>query len=138
MQTTNPESPALQAAIRHDFRAFVGPEMEIRRRLGYPPFTRLARIVLAHSREEQVRNEAQALAERVRETIAALDLPRTDLIGPQPCVLARLRSLYRYDLLLRSASADHLQTLLDCLRTERTLKAKVKSLIIDVDPVALG
>ena len=138
VQTMNPDSPALQAAIRHDYRAFVGPEMQLRRRLGYPPFTRLARVVLAHQREERARQEAEVLAQRVRQTIAALDLPRADVVGPQPCVMARLRGLYRYDVLLRSPSAGHLQTLLDRLRADRALNAKVKSVIVDVDPVTLG
>ncbi|MHC4093353.1 MAG: replication restart helicase PriA [Planctomycetota bacterium] len=138
VQTMNPQSPALQAAIRHNFRAFVGPEMEIRRRLGYPPFTRLARVVLADSRQDKVCAEAESLADRVRQTIAVLDVPGTDLIGPQPCALARLRGLYRYDLLLRSPTPTHLQTLLDSLRADAVLKAKVKSVMIDVDPVELG
>ncbi len=137
VQTTNPEAPALSAAIRHDYRAFAAQEIEIRRRWGYPPFARLARVVLAHPRHEQVRDEADALARRLGPAIAALELPGTDILGPRPCLVSRIRGQYRYDLLLRSQHPDHLQRLLDHIRAERLLKARVKSVIIDVDPVSL-
>ena len=138
VQTAHPESEAINAAIRHDYRAFAEPEIELRRRFRLPPFTRLTRIVLAHAREEQVAGQADALADRVRATIAALELPATEVLGPQPCVFARLRGQYRYDLLLRSESAAHMQTLLDRLRAERTLRTRVKTLTVDVDPVSLA
>jgi len=141
VQTTNPDSPALQAAIRHDYRAFAQAEITKRRsidKLGYPPHTRLVRIILAHAREEQTRTEAAALTDRVRQAIEQLALPATDLIGPQPCVLSRLRGLYRYDVLLRSQSPDRLEALLTHLRADGALRARVKTVTIDVDPVALA
>jgi primosomal protein N' (replication factor Y) len=137
VQTTNPEAPALRAAIRHDYHAFVVQEIETRRRWCYPPFSRLARLLLSHPREQQVRDEADALAGRLRDVISALNLPGTDLLGPRPCLLTRIRGLYRYDLILRSQRPDDLQQLLDLLRAERLFKARVKSLIVDVDPVSL-
>ena len=138
VQTVNPDSPALRAAIRHDYRAFVEPEVEVRRRYGYPPFSRLARVVLAHPREGHVRAEADALTGRIREAITALGLTRADVLGPNPCVLSRLRGQYRYDVLARAATASDLQTLLDRLRADGAFKTKAKSLIIDVDPVSLA
>jgi len=138
VQTTHPESDAIGAAIHHDFPAFVGPELEIRRRFRLPPFTRLTRIVLAHARQEQVAAEADALADRVRAAITALDLPDTDVLGPHPCVFARLRGQYRHEVLLRSDSPAHMQKLLNHLRAERALKARVTTFTVDVDPVSLA
>ena len=94
--------------------------------------------MLAHPREEQARAEADTLAERVRAAIASLELSDTEVLEPQPCVFARLRGQYRYHLLLRSESPANLQALLDRLRTERNLKAAVKTLTVDVDPVSLA
>lgn len=138
VQTASPDSPALRAAIRHDYRLFAGAEIEIRRRQGFPPFGRITRVVLAHGREEQVRSEADALAARIGGIMEDLDLPQARLLGPHPCVLSRLRGLYRYDLLLRTETPSHMQALLDRLRTVRALKARVKSFVVDVDPVTLA
>jgi len=136
VQTLNPESAALQAAVRHDYRALAATELPLRRRFRYPPYSRLARVVLAHPRDEQVRNEAVVLAERLNQSAAAV--PGCEVWGPQPCVITRLRGMYRHELLLRSDSAARLQEWLDHLRAERLLKARVKSLIVDVDPVDLA
>ncbi len=138
VQTTSPDAPALQAAIRHDYRAFVAGELESRRRWGYPPFARLARLVLSHPREQQVRDAANALAERLLEAVTALELPETDVLGPHPCLITRVRGQYRYDLRLRCRRAGHLQQVLDHARTHKLLRARVKTVVIDVDPVSLA
>jgi len=138
VQSEHPEAPALQAAILHDYRAFVGPELEIRRDQGFPPFGRLTRIVLAHAREETVRAEAAALADRIRRSITDAALPEASVLGPTPCLLARVRDRYRYDLLIRTSSPGAMQALLDRLREQRGLRTGAQSLVVDVDPVSMA
>src|SRR5690606_13432712 len=41
LQTWQPEHPAIQTAARHDFEAFARAEMGGRKRLDWPPFSRL-------------------------------------------------------------------------------------------------
>ncbi len=159
VQTMTPELPALACALNHDFDSFVARELEVRARVGLPPFRRLARIVLAHKREEFARREAVALAERIRAVIASTGNspppePRAsaranvpaddaspvtaDVWGPSPCTLLRLRGKYRYDLLLRTANASTMRQLLSKLETSGALRTKAESMIIDVDPVSLA
>ena len=49
IQTYTPEHYAIQAASRHDYKTFVAQELASRAALGYPPYSRLARLVLQHS-----------------------------------------------------------------------------------------
>ena len=58
-------------------------------------------------------------------------------MGPFPCPLERIRRMYRYDILLRTGTAAERTKLLDYLRHEKKLHAKVKRMIIDIDPVSL-
>ena len=44
MQTFQPENYAIQAAARHDYAGFYQQELAFRKRIGYPPFSRLARL----------------------------------------------------------------------------------------------
>ena len=97
----------------------------------------VARIVLADARAERSRQEAVAMFERIEQAVTALKLPHTDLLGPQPCTLTRIRGLYRYDLLIRSADPAHLQQLLNHIRALGLAKARVKQVTLDVDPVSL-
>lgn len=137
VQTTMPDLAALKHALRHDYESFAEGESAMRRKIGLPPFRRIARIVVAHQREAIARKECDALADRIRETIGALELAHADVLGPTPCMLARLRGKYRYDLLIRTANASAMRHLLGRLQESRHLRTKAESTMIDVDPVSL-
>jgi primosomal protein N' (replication factor Y) len=138
VQTTTPQLSALRHALGHDYESFATEELRIRRKIGLPPFRRLARIVLAHPREETARREAEAMVSRILDAIASQSLEHADVLGPNPCLLARLRGKYRYDLLVRTANASAMRQLIGHLEQSHVLRAKVESVIIDVDPVALS
>jgi len=137
VQTTNPELPALGFALRHDYAAFATAELSDRERVGWPPFCRLARIILMHAREETAKAEGEAVADRIRTEIRSLALENGDVLGPNPCALARLRGKYRYDVLVRAADAADLRRLMAQLAADGALRTKAESTIVDVDPVAL-
>jgi primosomal protein N' (replication factor Y) len=138
VQTMTPEMPALSFALRHDYPAFAEAELKIRQQVGFPPFRRLARVVLMHPREEMARREAEALVVRIHSTIESLKLADTDIIGPNPCTLSRLRGRYRYDVLVRTPRASDMRKLTAQLETDGALRTKAESIIVDVDPVSLA
>ena len=78
------------------------------------------------------------MVSRILDAIASQSLEQADVLGPNPCLLARLRGKYRYDLLVRTANASAMRQLMGHLEQSHTLRAKVESLFIDVDPVALS
>src|SRR5690606_28862567 len=47
IQTYNTEDYSITAASRHDYEAFFRQELQIRRRLRYPPFTHIAMVVVS-------------------------------------------------------------------------------------------
>ncbi|HNQ22253.1 MAG TPA: primosomal protein N' [Phycisphaerae bacterium] len=138
VQTTMPDLYALSTATRHDYEAFVARELPIRRRVGLPPYRRLARFVLTHARDEQAVRCVEALAEHLRGTIAELAAADTDVLGPSPCPLPRLRGKYRYELLVRAPEAATLHRLLQAARDAGRLRITGATLMVDVDPVELA
>lgn len=129
-------SPALQCAARHDFESFAAHEMALRRRLGWPPFARLARVILTFRTESQARREAHRLADLVRQYIVDEKMP-AEVLGPQSAPLSRLRNNFRYDFLIRCPNASRLMETLSRLRNVGALVPMGKHLTIDVDPVSL-
>lgn len=129
-------TPALQYAAKHDYESFARHELTIRRKFGWPPFTRLARVVVSHRSQKQARREAHALAGRVRQYLTE-QTNTADVLGPQTAPLQRLRNLYRYDFLIRAANASRLMETLDKLRHEGILKPAARHILLDVDPVSL-
>ena len=99
VQTYQPDHYSLIAAANHDYVALAHEELTYRKNTGYPPFGRLARVVV-HTADEAVGFEQI-------EAIAAALRPRADplgvsILGPAPCPLAFIRRQYRHHLLLRA------------------------------------
>lgn len=101
-QTYLPEHYAIQAAARQDYDAFYRRELEYRRKLGYPPFLRLARLELRGLDSREVEAESVELAGRLRERIEAGGHRQAELIGPAPCFFTRRGGLYRWQIILRA------------------------------------
>ena len=137
IQTSMPELPAIQCAIHHDYESFVKIELESRRKVGWPPFSRLARVVLSHPGEADARIEAEEMVSRI--TQVASDNPEfhADCIGPGPCAVTRIRNLYRYDLIIRCPDVLRLRRFLALPATQKSLRTRAKTFQIDVDPVNL-
>jgi len=125
LQTFQPDHYVIRAAAGHDYQAFYEAELQHRRELGYPPFRRLARLVLCHPHLEQAQREAGRLAGALRAQVARQAV-RADLIGPAPCFYARVRGLYRWQIVIRAADPAAL--------VPETLP---EGWILDVDPVTL-
>jgi len=130
VQTFQPEHLAIQQAAKHDYEAFAKDELESRRARGYPPFGRLARIIVRSKTRskaaEGIRQIAQRLAEPAR--IAGIRI-----LGPQPCPISKLSRYWRYHLLLKARSAKALLHLWDSVRADLAAPAGAE-LAIDVDP----
>ncbi len=106
LQTFDPAHYVIRAAARHDYAAFYRREIEKRRGMGYPPFTRLVRLLYRHLDNETARQAAADMAERLREEIAAQGRRATSLIGPVPCFFARLGGVYRWHVIVRGPQPE--------------------------------
>jgi primosomal protein N' (replication factor Y) len=101
LQTFQPEHYAIQAASRHDYRAFYQQELKNRRQLGYPPYTHLARLEFRHRDPAQAERATRSMAAQVQAWIQQETRRATELIGPVPCYFARLAGVYRWQIVLR-------------------------------------
>jgi primosomal protein N' len=65
VQTYNPEHPAIQAAIRHDYHQFASQELPGRQAFGYPPFGTLIRLIVRGESEPVTKAYADELGQRI-------------------------------------------------------------------------
>jgi primosomal protein N' (replication factor Y) len=129
IQTRQPDHPAIVCAARHDVRGFVEQELEARRELGYPPFSRLALLRCDAVEEERAERAADKLATVARRAGGE----HVRVLGPAPAPIPRLRNRYRFHVLLRATDRAELRkSLLAVARAE--LDHKVR-LALDVDPM---
>ncbi|MGB8252701.1 MAG: primosomal protein N', partial [Anaerolineaceae bacterium] len=101
MQSYQPDHYAILAAAKHDQAGFYQKELEYRRQLNYPPFTRLMRLEVRHRENDQAERSASNMANQVLSWIEKADRRETDLIGPAPCFFGRENGLFRWQLIVR-------------------------------------
>jgi primosomal protein N' (replication factor Y) len=101
LQTFQPEHYAIQAASRHDYAGFYARELDERRKLGYPPFSRLVRLEYRAFDPARAEAEARSMAARLSKDILTEARVQTDLIGPVPCFFAKMGGWYRWQVVLR-------------------------------------
>ena len=128
LQTHQPEHPVMKALVACDREAFYATEIEGRERSGYPPFGRLASLIISAGDRPTAEGYARALA-----AIAPID-ERIKILGPAEAPLAVIKGRYRFRLLVKSARGVDLsgylrQWLAAGPKTRGNLKLE-----IDVDP----
>ena len=136
VQTWDPHHPAIAHALRHDVDAFIERELADRRELGYPPITRAA-LVRVDSTDE---TEARAACSRLAGVARACEDARAGRVlvqGPAPAPIARVRSRWRFRVMLRAAERAPLRAVLGRVDEERTSLQRGVRASIDVDPVQL-
>ena len=127
IQTFQPDNYAIQSAALQDYQAFYLREMAYRREHRNPPYSRLIRLLYAHTNQAKAEAEAVKVATLLREQQAAWGVNDVEILGPMPAFPARLRGRYRWHIILRGAQP---RALLDKIDVP-------KSWSVDIDPVAL-
>lgn len=119
IQTRMPDSHVIRAVKERKYATFYKQELEIRKSLGYPPFTRFVRIVVKGRKKEK----AEEVSERIREKISG-----GEIRGPFPCPISKLNNWYRFQILIKLKRGEKIS--FPPLQSSRDLK-----IVVDVDPV---
>ena len=102
VQTLNPEHYAVRAAAGQDYAAFAATEMELRERLGYPPFARLSFVTTTAPTQPVAEREAQELAQFLLDRLGPHGV---DVLGPAPAPPGPGKALHRRRLVLKAPPA---------------------------------
>ena len=133
IQTINPDHYAIQCAAEQDYEKFYRKEIDFRRMLHYPPFGAMASIVVRSANEEDALTRSAALGRLLSPAPEGVRV-----MGPAPAPVLRVKSEYRYQVLLKTSSRKRLSEMLgDVRRFAAAEKWGPANLAIDVDPVTL-
>lgn len=133
LQTFNPEHPSVQAAARHDTERFWTGELELRKALGYPPFSKLGLLVYRSETEKKAQGAAEKAAEALRRMAKDLGV---EVRGPAPAVFSKIRGHYRFQILLTAPNPAFIRKLLaDFDASFEPPKGVFR--VVDLDPQSL-
>ena len=100
VQTYWATHPAIRAVVRHDRDTFLAPELEERVDAGYPPFGRLANVVVWGRDASAVGAASAQMAELVRAEVEGR--PGWEVLGPADCVKARVKDNSRRHVMVKA------------------------------------
>jgi len=103
IQTYSPKHYAIRMAAEHDYAAFYEKEINYRRQLHNPPFSRLARLVYSHTNDALCQRESERMKRLLNEKIDSKGIDDLSVIGPAPAFLHRLRGRFRWQIILRGS-----------------------------------
>lgn len=129
LQSYMPEHPVMQALLSGDFDSFMAQEAAQRKPGFWPPYGRLAALVVSAA-EAQAADQAAAMLGR-----AAPYGEGIQVLGPAPAPLALLRGRHRRRLLLRTRRSIAVQPILRRWLAAVDLGRAVR-VDVDIDPVS--
>jgi primosomal protein N' (replication factor Y) len=128
VQTHQPEHPVMRALISGDRDAFYDAEIAARERDGYPPFGRLASLIVSGGDKHATESFARKLA------MAAPRDEQVRVLGPAEAPLSVVRGRFRFRLLVKSPRGFDLSGYLrEWLAAAPKPKGNLK-LEVDIDP----
>lgn len=139
IQTLQPDHYSLKHVLVHDFKNFYKEELEYRRELDYPPFSRIVLIEFAGGRENEVHHRAKKFAEFLLHY--AQDNFR--VLGPADAAIAKIKNQFRKHVVVKdlrdkdpagSSVRSALQKAIQQYEAAGLARDKKTTMTIDVDP----
>ena len=108
IQTFNQKNLVIQEAIHHQYEPFAQRELAIRKKLCYPPFYRMALIRVRGSSIEKIESALIKISDFTRKQAKESKEKYVDILGPAPAPLSKVKSQYRYQILIKSSKSPWL------------------------------
>jgi primosomal protein N' (replication factor Y) len=133
LQTFNPEQPCIALAAAHDYQRFADQELAQRRSHNYPPYQRLARVIIRGHDQQEAADFSERVAAAFQEAKSRQGAEEVRLLGPAEAPVFRLKGYFRFHFQLQSPSPSTLHQVLRLVLP--TLRAPTGvELTVDVDP----
>ena len=125
VQTYQPESEAIQSALKRDYDEFYRYTVAKRKRDGFPPFTYLLKLTCVYKTESGAVKAARDLMKSLEKAA-----PRTvRILGPSPAFYERAHGTYRWQILIKSSQRAELLKLIELVPDTKWQ--------VELDPISL-
>jgi primosomal protein N' (replication factor Y) (superfamily II helicase) len=132
IQTFRPGASSVRLAQQGKLEEFYSQELSARRQLGFPPFSRLIRILLRGRNRQRTLSAIGGLT----STLSSCLDGSAETLGPAECPLARISGNYRYHTIVRTQKFSEAHSLVSHVLEGYRAPAGVY-VEVDVDPQAL-
>ena len=132
IQTYEPEHYVFEFVSQHDYKGFYEREIELRKGLSYPPFSRLVRIIMSFRNREDAKKTVSGISGKIKGVKTA----GVEILGPASAPIEKISNLWRWHLILKGEKVKILrQTAMNILNVIKDFKGM--KIEVDVDPINL-
>ena len=137
IQTAQPQHFSLRHVVDHDYVSFFHEELEARKELSYPPYSRLVLVEMRGEKEQKVQEAAEKLGSLLRPEAGPFVL-----LGPSPALIDKIASEFRWHIILKclkevDTNGALTRTILkNALSTMSSRRNSVR-MFVDVDPIGM-
>jgi len=121
IQTNNPRHFVFQAISKKNDLIFYKNELSIRKKEQYPPFSKIIKLFIAHSKRKIAEEEAKKLFQKLSKS----SNKQFKILGPSPSYYLKKHNKYIWQIILKGQNPY------------QALKYVSKNWKIDIDPVSL-
>lgn len=113
IQTANPRNPAIEFAVSGKADEFYAMELEIRRQTGFPPFSRMVRLVFRGKDLDKVSAAASSVGGLLQKALDSRKRPGEflEILGPNECPVAKIAQNFRHQILIRGENPSRVHNL---------------------------
>ena len=127
IQTYNPTNYVYRSVVKNDFDSFFNYEMNIRKKLMYPPYYYICNILITST----TFNEAGEGASKIKKYLdSRLDEKEFIVLGPSISNIVRLNNKYRFNIMIKYKKIDNL---LPVIREVNNINIKNVSIDININ-----
>ena len=130
LQTYDPENEVINFAKKQDYETFAKRELAQRKVLLYPPYGKIIKLTVIDKNEKKAWELGDEVALFLRNRCEMEKWGRTEIMGPFPSGVAKVRDLYRINIVVKSMDMEKVK---NCLSGSRF--RTVKNIYFDVDPI---
>jgi primosomal protein N' (replication factor Y) len=137
IQSYNIDNFSILAACKQDYKLFYNQEIAIRKEMEYPPFTNIALVVVSGMNDKIVQNNSIVVRDMIFKAFNTINESCYEILGPLKPPISRIKSKYRWRLVIKCKNKDILTEILRKTADEfyKRRKKDTVDLGIDIDPI---
>ncbi|MCK4358050.1 MAG: primosomal protein N', partial [Candidatus Cloacimonetes bacterium] len=133
VQTYNPKHYSIQLAQEQNFQGFVEYELSLRKKLYYPPYTKLVRLLFTLNDMNKLKKIVFAISREIRQFERSGEII---ILGPVIAPISKIRKQYRYHIIIKANDRNAVKRFVTWFQTNVKIPGYLK-MQIDVDPISL-
>jgi primosomal protein N' (replication factor Y) len=136
IQSYTPDHYSIKLSSEQDYEGFIQKELENRKELNYPPYSRLIQFQFSSLKDEKIIQFLNKIQPRLNQLLKNKKFSEVNLLGPSRSLITKLRNRYRWQFVLKSSNRSKLHLL--AYQIKKIIDQEISTAIrfsIDVDPL---